>query len=470
MPKLLVVDDEQTICWGLKRMGERIGLQVATASSAEDALTEVENNRPDVIVLDIRLPGMDGLTAIDHFRERLGSVPIIVITAFGDLNTAVQAVRSGAFDYIVKPFELEQIKTSVQRALEFERHTPQEFQAGQTVGDLVGKSAVMQDVFRRIALAAASDANVLIVGESGTGKELAARAIHDFSSRAEGRFVAVNVASLSMSLAESELFGHVRGAFTGADQPRVGLLVQADGGTLFLDEVADIPLTVQVKLLRALEHGEVIPVGSNDKVKTNFRMVSATHQLLLNNVRDGTFRHDLFFRLCAFEIHMPALRQRREDLHELADYFVNQLASETQSNPTPLADETYAELERRDWFGNIRELRNAIEHALILARGGIIMPDHLPASIQASAIKHQSPIEDKPSLIASLISQWAEAQLNGPQETADLYEQLLSIVEPALLEQALQQSGGQYSLAARKLGLHRTTLRRKLDQYRDADE
>ncbi len=175
MPKLLVVDDEQTICWGLKRMGERIGLQVATASSAEDALTEVENNRPDVIVLDIRLPGMDGLTAIDHFRERLGSVPIIVITAFGDLNTAVQAVRSGAFDYIVKPFELEQIKTSVQRALEFERHTPQEFQAGQTVGDLVGKSAVMQDVFRRIALAAASDANVLIVGESGTGKELAAR-------------------------------------------------------------------------------------------------------------------------------------------------------------------------------------------------------------------------------------------------------------------------------------------------------
>jgi len=378
----------------------------------------------------------------------------------------VQAVRSGAFDYIVKPFDLQQVRNSVVRALKFERQVRQNVPAVRNLADLVGKSAVMQEVFRRIALAAASHANVLISGESGTGKELAARALHKFSSRSAGPFVAVNVASLSTSLAESELFGHVRGAFTGADQPRLGLLAQADGGTLFLDEVADIPLPVQVKLLRALEYGEVVPVGSNEKVNANFRMVSATHQLLLRNVKEGTFRHDLYFRLCAFEIHLPPLRERREDIRELADYFLDQLAGKSRANQTRLAKETYAELQRRDWYGNVRELRNALEHALILAGGGIIMPEQLPPPIAASAIKQQLTSQDTPAMIASLIAEWAEAQLNGPRETADLYEQLLAIVEPALLEQALQQSGGQYSNAARKLGLHRTTLRKKLEQYK----
>jgi two-component system nitrogen regulation response regulator GlnG len=466
MSKLLVVDDEQAICWGLRQMGEGMGHEVVTASSAEEALDAVDSYRPDTIILDIRLPGMDGLTAIDHFRQRLGDIPIIVITAFGDLNTAVQAVRSGSFDYIVKPFDLQQVRNSVLRALKFERQDRTAAPPQRNLADLVGKSAVMQEVFRRIALAAASDANVLISGESGTGKELAARAIHKFSSRCEGPFVAVNVASLSSSLAESELFGHVRGAFTGADQQRVGLLVQADGGTLFLDEVADIPLPVQVKLLRALEHGEVVPVGSSEKVKTNFRMVSATHQLLLNNVKEGTFRHDLYFRLCAFEIRMPPLREHREDIEELANYFLDQLAGKGPANQAPMAAETYEELQRRDWYGNVRELRNAIEHALILAGGGMIMPEHLPAPIEASAIKQQLTSEDTPAMIAALISEWADARLKGAQDTADLYEQLLSIVEPALLEQALQQSGGQYSQAARKLGLHRTTLRKKLEQYK----
>ncbi|MEE3219118.1 MAG: sigma-54 dependent transcriptional regulator, partial [Planctomycetota bacterium] len=336
MPKLLVVDDEQTICWGLQRLGEGLGHEVVTASSAEEALELVADQRPDVIVLDVRLPGMDGLEAIGEFRERLGDVPIIIMTAYGDLNTAVTAVRNGAFEYLVKPFDLDQVKSAVARAVHIEQDADdRELPKIQSIGDLIGKTPAMQEVFRRLALAAAADANVLVSGESGTGKELAAKAIHRYSRRANGPFVAVNVASLSPSLAESELFGHVRGAFTGADQTRTGLLVQANGGTLFLDEVADIPLPVQVKLLRALEEGEIAPVGSSDKVPTNFRVVSATHQHLLGNVKDATFRHDLYFRLCAFQIDIPPLRERREDVRELTDYFLSQLASSDQlSRPT----------------------------------------------------------------------------------------------------------------------------------------
>jgi two-component system nitrogen regulation response regulator GlnG len=465
VPKLLVVDDEQTICWGLQRMGEGLGHEVVTASSAEEGLELAVDLHPDVIVLDVRLPGMDGLEAIGQFRDRLGDVPIIIMTAYGDLNTAVTAVRNGAFEYIVKPFDLAHVQSAVARALHVdpdagERALPEI----QSIGELVGKTPVMQEVFRRLALAAAADANVLVSGESGTGKELAAKAIHRYSGRADGPFVAVNVASLSPSLAESELFGHVRGAFTGADQTRTGLLAQADGGTLFLDEVADIPLPVQIKLLRALEDGEVAPVGSNDKIQTNFRIVSATHQQLLGNVKDGTFRHDLYFRLCAFQIDIPPLRERSEDIHELAEYFLSQLSRDDQVARATIAPETHAELERRPWYGNVRELRNSIEHALILARGGVIMPEHLSPPVQASAVP-QVADTDPQSAIAQLISEWAEAQLNGADDANALHERLLALVEPPLLEQVLSSSGGQYSLAARKLGLHRTTLRKKLDQY-----
>lgn len=465
MPKLLVVDDEQTICWGLQRLGEGLGHEVVTASSAEEALELVADQRPDVIVLDVRLPGMDGLEAIGEFRDRLGDVPIIIMTAYGDLNTAVTAVRNGAFEYLIKPFDLDQVKSAVARAVHVEQDVDdRELPKIQSIGDLVGKTPAMQEVFHRLALAAAADANVLVSGESGTGKELAAKAIHRYSRRANGPFVAVNVASLSPSLAESELFGHVRGAFTGADQTRTGLLVQANDGTLFLDEVADIPLSVQVKLLRALEEGEIAPVGSSEKVQTNFRVVSATHQHLLRNVKDGTFRHDLYFRLCAFQIDIPPLRERREDVRELTDFFLSQLASSDQLARPTITPETYAELERRPWYGNVRELRNSIEHALILARGGVIMPEHLSPPVQASAVPQVVDVDAR-SAIALLVSEWAEAELNDENNTDSLHERMLALVEPPLLEEVLRGSGGQYSLAARKLGLHRTTLRKKLDQY-----
>ena len=330
-------------------------------------------------------------------------------------------------------------------------------------GLIVGASPPMQEVFKRIALVAPSDACVHVRGESGTGKELVARAIHRYSRRAAGPFVAVNMASLSPTLAESELFGHVRGAFTGAEQSRKGLLEQAGGGTIFLDEVADIPMALQVKLLRVLEFGEIVPVGGEHAVRSDFRMISATHQDLQQRVAEGKFRHDLYFRLITFEIELPPLRQRREDIGPLAEHFLDVLADRNPGAPTragSVSPEALAELRQRDWFGNVRELRNAIEHAMILARGGIIAREHLPPPLLPAGLGHAGQEE----AIAMLIRTWAQAQLEGHAEVQDLYERLLRLVEPPLLKAALQHAGGQCLAASRRLGLHRTTLRKKLDE------
>lgn len=469
MSKLLVVDDEQSICWGLSRLGESIGHEVVTASSAEQALEAVENVQPDVIVLDVRLPGMNGLAAIEQFRRRIGRVPIILITAYGDLETAVEAVRNGAFEYIVKPFDLDRVQQALTRALAVGDEPVASCRDTAAVGGLVGRSPAMQEVFKQIALAASAETSVLLCGESGTGKELAARAIHQYGDRCDGPFVAVNVASLSSSLAEGELFGHVRGAFTGADQDRVGLLMQADGGTLFLDEVADIPLPVQVKLLRALDHGEVVPVGSSQSVATDFRIVSATHQDLLTKVKDGSFRHDLYFRLAAFRIDLPPLRERGDDIHELATYFLNVVRREHVAPPV-VSDTALKALQQRPWYGNVRELRNAMEHALLVARGGVIEADHLPEPAAATLIDSRDDERSPEQSITTLIERWAKTKLADVDDADDIYEQLLRLVEPPLLKAAIEKDRGQCAAAARRLGLHRTTLRKKLDQYGISEE
>ena len=326
-------------------------------------------------------------------------------------------------------------------------------------GPIVGSSPAMQEVFKRIALVAPSEACVHLRGESGTGKELAARAIHRYSRRADGPFVAVNVASLSPTLAESELFGHARGAFTGAEQSRKGLLEQADGGTIFLDEVADIPLALQVKLLRVLEHGEILPVGADRPVESDFRLISATHQNLGQRVVEGVFRHDLYFRLITFEIEIPPLRQRREDIPLLAEHFLDTLAAKNGVRPA-VSPEAMVELGRRDWHGNVRELRNAMEHAMILARGGMIAPEHLPPPLLPLGAVGALP-EDA---LAAMVRGWAQAQLAASPDARDLYERFLGLVEPPLLEAVLERCGGQCLAAARHLGLHRTTLRKKLDE------
>ena len=463
MPHLLIVDDEQSICWGLAKLAEQLGHTAATAVSAEQGLAAAGATRPDVIMLDVRLPGMDGLAAMQHFQKVAPGVPIVVMTAYGELSTAVAAVRNGAFDYLAKPFDLAVAQRVIESALKHGARpadTTVRVPPKDPAGLIVGASPPMQEVFKRIALVAPSDACVHVRGESGTGKELVARAVHRYSRRAAGPFVAVNMASLSPSLAESELFGHVRGAFTGAEQSRKGLLEQAGGGTIFLDEVADIPLNLQVKLLRVLEFGEIVPVGGDSAVRSDFRMVSATHQDLQQRVAEGTFRHDLYFRLITFEIELPPLRQRREDIGPLAEHFLDVLADRNPGPRPSLSAEALAELRRREWFGNVRELRNAIEHAMILARGGIIAPEHLPPPLLPAGLGRAAPEE----AIAMLIHTWAQAQLDGREEVQDLYERLLRLVEPPLLKAALQHAGGQCLAASRRLGLHRTTLRKKLDE------
>jgi two-component system nitrogen regulation response regulator GlnG len=287
--------------------------------------------------------------------------------------------------------------------------------------------------------------------------------------------VAVNVAALSPTVAESELFGHVRGAFTGADQPRQGLLVEANGGTLFLDEVAEIPLPVQVKLLRALEHGEVVPVGSGRAVPTNFRLITATHQHLPAKVREGAFRHDLYYRLATFQIDLPPLRYRADDIPLLVDHFVHKFAPESNGAPR-VSQEVLAEICSRPWHGNVRELRNAIEHALILAREGVILPEHLPDVLPplvgpatAEQIPSPFPLPPTDDQLRELVQAWTKARLKSASSTA-LYSELLSLVEPPFLETAMTKFHGQCASAARVLGIHRVTLRKKLDDYGIAGE
>lgn len=465
MSKLLIVDDEESICWGLSQLGESLGHEVLMASTAEQALSLAEKERPDVVVMDVRLPGMSGLAAMQGLHERIGPLPVIVITAYGDLQTAVEAVRNGAFDYIVKPFDLTQMEQVLEKAVRESGREEMQPGAPRQVEGLVGSTPEMQNVFKSIALVAASDASVLLTGESGTGKELAAQAIHRFSDRASGPFVAVNIASLSESLAESELFGHVPGAFTGAESARTGFLEQANGGTLFLDEVADIPMSIQIKLLRALEEGEVLPVGSTQRVKTNFRVIAASHRNLESLIKQGKFRHDLYFRLCTFQIDIPPLRKRVGDIRLLAEFFLERFVDRQTGMQHRLTPEAIAELERRPWYGNVRELRNAIEHAALRARGGTILPEDLPAPVSQSFLGLEEAQAGSDAELHVLLKQWAEQQLSDPEAAAGIYEKLLTLVEPPVMEVALEKFHGQCAPAARCLGLHRTTLSKKLKQY-----
>ncbi|MSQ95594.1 MAG: sigma-54-dependent Fis family transcriptional regulator [Gemmataceae bacterium] len=466
MSHLLIVDDEEAVCWALKKALTKLGHQVAVAPSAEEAFRLAKKQPPDAIVLDVRLPGLDGLSALGQLKELSGDAPVIVVTAFGNLSTAVRAVEGGAFDYLAKPFDLDQALDTVARALNRraaqqarEGEAPAE-PSGEPLEEMVGTSSAMQTVFKRIALVAPRDACVLITGESGTGKELVARALHRYSARRERPFLPVHVAALNPNLVESELFGHVKGAFTGAAQAKPGLLSLADGGTVFLDELADIPLPVQVKLLRVLEHGEVTPVGSNQSSPLNIRILAATHQDLERKIGEGTFRQDLFFRLNVFQIHLPPLRQRRDDIVPLAEHFLRQL----DARVLPLAPATAQFLVNQPWIGNVRELRNALEHGVIVARGGPLLPEHFPAT---SSLRSVNPQEQLSSAVLTWLCDRIEAA--GSQPPANLYEELLKCVEPPLLEELMRRLHGNRVLAAQWLGLNRATVRKKLTEHGLAD-
>jgi two-component system nitrogen regulation response regulator GlnG len=458
---ILIVDDEEAVCWALERALTREGHRAAVASSAEDAFALAAKQHFDAVILDVRLPGMDGLSALGRLRELTGDAPVIVVTAFGNLSTAVKAVEGGAFDYLAKPFDLGQALDAVARALQ--RRAPQPPATdigGATAGppeEIVGASATMQTVFKRIALVAPRDASVLITGESGTGKELVARAIHRHSPRRDRPFLPVHVAALNPNLVESELFGHVKGAFTGASQARPGLLALADGGTVFLDELADIPLPVQVKLLRVLEHNEVLPVGANQPQPLQIRILGATHQDLSRRVAEGHFRHDLFFRLNVFQVHLPPLRERTEDIPVLAEHFLRRF----EPGALPLLSESLRFLQSLPWLGNVRELRNALEHAAIVARGAALLPEHFPTFAVASGAT--TPAEQ----LAASVRLWLAERMKaaGAEAPAELYAELLRGIEPLLFDEVMRRVQGNRWVAAKWLGLNRATVRKKLALY-----
>ncbi len=458
MKHVLIVDDEVAVCWSLQRALSREGHSVAVAASAEQGLTLARSQRPDAVVLDVRLPGMDGLTALEMLREIAPGVPAIVITAFGNLSTAVKAVEGGAFDYLTKPFDLGQALDAVRRALARRPDRPgsaADAEPADGAEEIVGRGPAMQAVFKRIALVAPRDACVLITGESGTGKELVARAVHRHSARRDRPFLPVHIAALNPNLVESELFGHVRGAFTGATRERPGLLALADGGTVFLDELADIPLTVQVKLLRVLERGELLPVGGTEPQRLDVRVLAATHQDLARCVAEGRFRHDLFFRLNVFQVALPPLRERGEDVEALAEHFLRCF----EPGALPLPPETVRFLRSLPWFGNVRELRNALEHAAIVARGGPLLPEHLPRA--GGSPGPVTPADE----VAAGVRKWLADRVSQAESPTDLHGELLRLVEPALLDEVLTRLRGNRWAAAQWLGLNRATVRKKLASY-----
>ncbi len=465
MSRILIVDDEASICWALRESLTDDGYDVDVAFSAEQGLQIADAFPPDAVVLDVRLPGTDGLTAMRAFHDRIGPAPIIIITAFGNLETAVRAMEGGAFDYLVKPFDLDHATTVVKRALETLKVRALGTETRVTTGPdaLVGTSPAMQDLFKSIALVAPADVPVLITGESGTGKELVARAIHRHSARRNGPFLPVCLAALSPGLVEGELFGHTKGSFTGATQDRKGLLELASGGTALLDEVGDIPLNLQVKLLRVIEHREFTPVGDARSKPTDLRVIAATNRLLPQMIAAGQFREDLFFRLGVFQIHIPPLRDRREDIPALVEHFLRQ-SGPAVDNDVRLSEGALAEIRSRHWPGNVRELRNTIEHATIVARGRTIRPEHLP----------DAPTNPAPALksdhgeIQKLLAAWARREVpkDGTQPAErTLHERLLELAEPPVLRTALDLCHQNRAAAAQMLGIHRATLRQKLHKY-----
>jgi two-component system nitrogen regulation response regulator GlnG len=467
MSHVLIVDDEPSICWALQECLTDEGFSVDVAGTAEEAFCLADQHAPDVIVMDVRLPGMDGLKAMRQLRDKSSAVPIIIMTAFGSLKTAVDAIDGGAFDYLTKPMDLDKAVAVVRQAVSISPKSPR-VTVEPDEAFIVGSSPKMQEVFRRIALVAERDVPVLITGESGTGKDLVARAIHQHSRR-KGSFVPICIPALSETVIESELFGHSRAAFTGADKERSGLLELANGGTAFIDEIGDVSLNLQAKLLRVLETGELRPVGSNDCRMASFRLIAATHRSLEQRVSSGEFRGDLFFRLNVFRIEVPPLRERLDDLPALTRRFL--MNCPHGGRVLQMSDEALEELTKRPWHGNVRELRNVVESASVVCRGDTILPDHLsdPASLLTATV--MDPSSDSLAQLGSAIQAWTTAQLSNSSATVnDLYDRFLNATEPALLRTTLQHSGGQRGEAAKILGIHRETLRDKLKRFDDTSK
>lgn len=454
MVKVLVVDDEESIVWAFRRLVEGMGHGFLSAATAERGLELARKEQPDLVFLDVKLPGMSGLDALEEARRACPRAKFVVITAHGSLDAAVRAVRLGAVEYLAKPVDLDRARALVEAAargpvLDPEVERRRGAKAGP--GGIIGTSAQMQEVFKKVAAVAASDASVLLVGESGTGKELLARAVHYNSARAGGPFEAINCASIPETLLESELYGHERGAFTGAVRRKPGKFEVADGGTVFLDEVGELTASAQAKLLRFLEERRFERVGGTEAVRVDVRIVSATNRNLEERVREGRFREDLYFRLNVVKIEIPPLREHREDLPALVAHFLD------LAGGAGITREAMEILERHSWPGNVRELRNAIERGVVLARGGPVRPEHLPETVLSARAPEEKDLDAR---VEEVVDRLAAEGTPG-----ELFRQVETHWERALLRRVLKITGGNQVKAAELLGINRMTLRRKIEQY-----
>ena len=465
MPTVLVIDDDRIIRYFIEKTFETGDITVCSAMSADEGLQALESERPDVVLLDVMLPKTSGIEVFEQIRKRDPKLPVIFITASGDSETAIEAIKGGAYDYLYKPLDVAQVHESVGKALEMRRlmHVP--VLLAPTNGDessadvLVGRSPQMLEVYKAIGRVAPQNVTVLIQGESGTGKELIARAIYQHSQRAQAPFLAVNCAAIHETLLESELFGHEKGSFTGADQRRIGKFEHCSGGTLFLDEVGDMSLMVQSKLLRILQEQRFERVGGNATIEIDTRVIAATNRDLKSMVERGTFREDLYYRLNGFTIDLPPLRERERDVQLLIDHFLPISSRKMDKDVRSIAPEALDLLLAYPWPGNIRELQSVIKQAVLQTTGPIVLKEFLPKSVRSqdqSALKASSKVPSSPGELVKFID---ERISSGSQ---DVYADTLELVEQCLLKRVLTHTEGNQSKAAKILGITRASLRHKL--------
>jgi len=453
-----VVDDDRSIRWVLEQALTQADMDVKAFESANDILADLKSSQPDAIISDIRMPGIDGLELLSQIHADHPDLPVIIITAHSDLDSAVSAYQGGAFEYLPKPFDVDDAVSLAQRAVNQGKSIKAESSTNNTgMSDIIGEAPSMQEVFRAIGRLAQSNITVLINGESGTGKELVANALHRHSPRADKPFIALNMAAIPKDLLESELFGHEKGAFTGAQSTRKGRFEQADTGTLFLDEIGDMPAELQTRLLRVLADGEFYRVGGHQPVKVDVRIIAATHQNLEQRVQQGDFREDLFHRLNVIRIHIPSLKERREDIPLLARHFLNKAAKELEVEVKLLTQQTEDYLSQLDWQGNVRQLENTCRWLTVMTPSQEVTIDDLPPELTD---KSQSSSAE--GSWTDLLRAWADQQLNKDEK--NILDTATPLFETVLIKAALQKTGGRRQDAAMLLGWGRNTLTRKIKE------
>jgi len=458
-----IIDDDKSIRWVVEKALQKAGIITRSFASGKELLTALKDDLPDALITDIRMPGMDGLELLDKVQHSHPTLPVIVMTAHSDLESAVSAFHGGAFEYLPKPFDIKEVVNLAQRACIHGRQQQDDANRASTSAieptpEIIGEAPAMQEVFRAIGRLARSHITVLINGESGTGKELVAKALHRHSPRAKNPFIALNMAAIPKDLMESELFGHEKGAFTGAQVRRAGRFEQANGGTLFLDEIGDMPAELQTRLLRVLADGEFYPVGAHLAVKVDVRIIAATHQDLETLVDQGRFREDLFHRLNVIRIHIPALRERKQDIPLLLRHFLHQAASELGVENKILKPEAEALLSTLEWPGNVRQLENSCRWLTVMASGREIHRHDLPPELLNAPSEKETTGTDWESLLRS----WVDQQLLSKE--AEVAKQTIPTVETILIKAALDFTHGKRHEAAILLGYGRNTLTRKIKE------